>query len=77
MGASGFVGVTVVERLLARGADEVVPSIHGSGNAWRLARLGIDLRTLYLLDPGQVESALAGFIHVVNCSPGGLGFCGC
>jgi len=42
VGASGFVGSTLVERLLARGDVEVVPFIHTSGNAMRLARRGIE-----------------------------------
>jgi nucleoside-diphosphate-sugar epimerase len=71
VGASGFVGSTLVERLLARGTAEVLPFIHSSGNAWRLARLGIELRTLNLLDGRQVEASLHGVTHVVNCSRGG------
>jgi nucleoside-diphosphate-sugar epimerase len=70
IGASGFVGSTLVERLRA-GPDEVVPYIHSSGNAWRLARHAIDLRPLNLLEPAQVEAALTGVTHVVNCSRGG------
>ncbi len=71
IGASGFVGSTVVERLLVKGVDEVIPFIHSSGNAWRLARLGIELKTLNILDPTQVSYALHGVTHVVNCSRGG------
>ncbi len=70
IGASGFVGSTLVEQLLM-GTDEVVPFIHSSGNAWRIARLGIELRALDLLDGRQVEAALHGVTHVVNCSRGG------
>ena len=72
IGASGFVGSTLVEQLLM-GTDEVVPFIHSSGNAWRIARLGIELRALDLLDGRQVEAALHGVTHVVNCSRGGDG----
>jgi nucleoside-diphosphate-sugar epimerase len=70
IGASGFVGSTLVERLRA-GPDEVIAYIHSSGNAWRIARLAIDLRPLNLLDSVQVDAALAGVTHVVNCSRGG------
>ena len=49
VGASGFVGSTLVERLLAQAQDEVLPLIHSSGNAWRLARLSIDLPAVDLL----------------------------
>jgi nucleoside-diphosphate-sugar epimerase len=71
VGASGFVGSTLVERLLAKGGDHVLPFIHSSGNAWRLARLDMDLRTLDLLDKADVERSLQGVTHVVNCSRGG------
>ena len=71
VGASGFVGASLAERLLSQGGDEVVPFIHSSGNAWRLARLDIELKTLNLLDRDQVHAALRGVTHVVNCSRGG------
>lgn len=71
IGASGFVGATVVERLLAGGTDEVIPFIHSSGNAWRLARLGIPLTMLDLLERDRVIAAMRGITHVVNCSRGG------
>jgi nucleoside-diphosphate-sugar epimerase len=71
VGASGFVGTTVVEHLIAKGGDEVLPFIHSSGNAWRLARLGLDLKPLNLLAREEVRQALAGCTHVINCSRGG------
>ncbi|HEY9446059.1 MAG TPA: NAD(P)-dependent oxidoreductase, partial [Burkholderiales bacterium] len=70
VGASGLVGSTLTERLLAQGADEIVPFIHSSGNAMRLARRGVELKMLDLMEPTQVEAALAGVTHVVNCSRG-------
>ncbi|MBA4141435.1 MAG: NAD(P)-dependent oxidoreductase [Nitrosospira sp.] len=70
IGASGFVGATLVERALQSGLD-VVPIIHSSGNAWRLTRHGIPLRAASLLDKQQLTSALKGCTHVVNCSRGG------
>jgi len=70
VGASGFVGSTLVERLLARAQDEVLPLIHSSGNAWRLARLGIDLPAVDLLVRDEVERVLQGCTHVVNCALG-------
>lgn len=59
-----------MERLLAQGKDEVLPFIHTSGNAMRLARLGVDLPALDLLDRGAVEIGLRGCTHVVNCALG-------
>jgi nucleoside-diphosphate-sugar epimerase len=70
-GASGFVGSTLVERLLAEGHTNVVPLIHSSGNAARLARHGLDLRMVDLLSPSSVSAALAGCTAVVNCARGG------
>ena len=71
IGASGFVGSTLLERLLATTAEPPLAFVHSSGNAMRLARRGIELRMLDLLDPKQVHSELAGVTHVVNCSRGG------
>ena len=70
VGASGFVGSTLVERLLAQAQDEVLPLIHSSGNAWRLARLSIDLPAVDLLARDEIERALRGCTHVVNCALG-------
>src|SRR4051794_40362052 len=71
IGASGFVGSTVFERLLAKEPEQPLAFVHSSGNAMRLARRGIELRMLDLLDPKQVDSQLAGATHVINCSRGG------
>lgn len=71
IGASGLVGSALVERLLARHAgDAVVPFVRSSGNAMRLARRGLHLEMLDLLNGAQVEAALSGATHVVNCSRG-------
>lgn len=70
VGASGFVGSTLMERLLAQGQDEVLPLIHRSGNALRLARLGIDLPAVDLLVQDEIDVALRGCTHVVNCALG-------
>jgi nucleoside-diphosphate-sugar epimerase len=70
VGASGFVGSTLVERLLAGGRCEVRPLIHRAGSAWRLARLGIELKPVELLSRDALRTALEGCTHVVNCSRG-------
>jgi nucleoside-diphosphate-sugar epimerase len=70
VGASGFVGSALVERLLAQAGHEVLPLIHSSGNAWRLARLGIDLQAMDLLVQDEIDIALRGCTHVVNCALG-------
>lgn len=69
-GASGLVGTAVVERLLKQGRDDIVPLIHSSGNAWRLASQGIPLKQVDLLDKATLQGALNGCTHVVNCSRG-------
>lgn len=66
-GASGFIGATVVERLLALGNHDINPIIHSSGNAWRLSRHGIKLASADVLDERSVRSAIDGCSHVVNC----------
>lgn len=70
VGASGLVGSEFTERFLGRSDVEVVPLIHSSGSAWRLARRALPLRQVDLLDPAQLSAALAGATHVVNCSRG-------
>jgi nucleoside-diphosphate-sugar epimerase len=70
VGASGLVGATLVERLFRRGQDDVIPLIHSSGSAWRLARLGLPLKQVELLDRPAVAAALTGCTHVVNCTRG-------
>lgn len=69
-GATGFVGATFVERLLDSPGWEVRPIINRPGSAWRLARLGLDMVQANVLDPDQVDSAVRGCTHVVNCSRG-------
>ena len=69
VGASGFVGATLVERLLARGYS-VRPLIHSTASAWRLARYELDLRPVELLEPRDIRAALEDCTHVVNCSRG-------
>lgn len=69
-GASGFVGATLVERLRTSTRWDVVPIVHSSGNAWRLARMALDLVSVDLRDEDNVRRALQGCSHVVNCSRG-------
>jgi nucleoside-diphosphate-sugar epimerase len=69
-GASGFVGATLVERLWHAADADVVPVIHSSGNAARLARFGKPLVTADALQPDSLDRALDGCTHAVNCSRG-------
>lgn len=69
-GASGFVGARLVERLMQAGNCEVIPVVHSSGNAWRVTRLPLSVRTVDLLAPEKLQAALEGASHVVNCTRG-------
>lgn len=70
VGATGLVGAALTEALLQDPAREVVPLIRSAGNAWALARHGIDLRSVDLLAPDSIASPLEDCTHVVNCSRG-------
>jgi len=70
IGASGFVGSTFVETLRDSPDFQIRPFIHSSGNAWRLARHGIDLHSIDLMSPETLASAIDGCSHIVNCSRG-------
>ncbi len=70
-GASGFVGTALVERLLAEQRCEVLACINRVGSAWRLSRSRIPWRSVDILAPEQLTSALGGVTHVVNCTRGG------
>lgn len=71
LGASGFVGTTLVERLLKRPEVDVLPVIHSAGSAWRLARRSAPLVQVDIADRGALGNALGGATHVVNCTRGG------
>ena len=74
VGASGFVGAALIERLYFdeawRDRFEFVAFIRGFGNAARLTRLPVKIEPLDLLDFPRVRSALGGFDAVVNCTRG-------
>lgn len=70
VGASGFVGNAVVDRMVGLPDCSIVPLIRSSGNAWRLAKKGIEPIVVDLLSPPAVKAALAGCTHVINCSRG-------
>src|SRR5712691_4861187 len=70
LGASGFVGTTLVECLLKRPEVEVVPVIHSAGSAWRLARRSAPLLQVDIADRSGLLDTLRGATHVVNCTRG-------
>jgi nucleoside-diphosphate-sugar epimerase len=70
LGASGFVGTTLTERLQKRSKTDVVPVIHRAGSAWRLARKGPSLVQADVSDASRLLDVLRGTTHVVNCTRG-------
>jgi nucleoside-diphosphate-sugar epimerase len=70
LGASGFVGTTLTDRLLKQDGVEVRAVIHSAASAWRLARLDIPLLQVDGADRSALEAALRGATHVVNCTRG-------
>ena len=70
-GASGFVGATLAERMLAKNEHEIVPIIRSPGNAWRLSRhSNMDLCQVDLLSGQGMDKALKGVDYVINCTRG-------
>lgn len=69
LGASGFVGATLTERLIGAGVG-VRPFVNTFGNAWRLARRCIPMQRLDIMQRSAIQPALAGCTHVVNCTRG-------
>jgi nucleoside-diphosphate-sugar epimerase len=72
IGASGFVGSALCERLHFEGGWKFVPFIHSSGSAARLARLRLSEppRMLDLLDFDSLRRTLRDDMIVVNCGRG-------
>lgn len=66
-GASGLVGRVLVERLSLHKDFAVRAVIHSSGNAWGLARSGMELTMASLASKEQIARAVEGTTHVVNC----------
>ena len=71
LGASGFVGSTLCERLFFEKKYDYLPLIHSFGNAARLSRFPIELKTVDLLNFEKLKGALLGCDIIVNCSRGG------
>jgi nucleoside-diphosphate-sugar epimerase len=69
IGASGFAGSALCERLHAEGRT-FVACVRNPGNAGRVARLGVPIRVVDLLDPEQVAQAVNACDVIVNCALG-------
>ena len=69
-GASGFVGSTLCERLYFDGQRDFVCFIRSAGNASRIGRLPVKIRTVDILDRKQVAEALSDCDIAVNCTLG-------
>ena len=70
IGASGFVGTALAERLLARNDLETDVFIRSYGNAWRLVRAAVPMKTTDVTSLPEITEALKGCTHVVNCTRG-------
>jgi predicted dehydrogenase/nucleoside-diphosphate-sugar epimerase len=71
VGASGFIGSRLVERLLLECGARPRVLLRGHARSARLARLGIDRFELVmgaLDDPAVVERAVSGCVAVFNCA---------
>ncbi len=70
VGASGFTGSTLCERLYFENRTPFKAFIHSYANASRLARFPFCLTRVDLLDYEQVMRAFSGCDCIVNCSRG-------
>lgn len=66
-GANGFVGSSVVRRLLARGCA-VTALVGGDVGRENLAGLDVEVRDFDLCDAVSVRRALAGGRHLIHCA---------
>lgn len=69
IGASGFVGSALCERLHYEGR-KFLACVRSTGNAGRIARLAVPITIVDLLDLEQVRAAIANCDVVVNCAMG-------
>ena len=70
LGASGFVGSTLCERLFESQEFDFRALVHSFANTARLARFPIELAPVDVLSPTQVKAGLEGCDVVVNLSRG-------
>src|SRR5947208_3017416 len=66
LGASGFVGSTLCERLFYSKEFDFVPYVHTFGNTSRLARFPLKMVPLDIMSPRLLTAALQGFEIVVD-----------
>lgn len=71
LGASGFVGSMVLQYMEAHSGYEVTPFAGSTGGATALAHQGRSFKRIDLLDKKALQSSLADFDCVINCSRGG------
>jgi len=68
VGASGFLGTRLTEKLSLDYGLKVRAAVHRAETAVRLARLPVELVNCNVLDPDQVMKAVSGCNIVVNCT---------
>jgi len=70
IGASGCIGLRLVERLHLGGLAEVVPVVHAYRSLAVLARFSLPSRVVDPADAGQLAAALNGCAYVVHAALG-------
>lgn len=70
IGASGFIGLRLVERLHLGGLAEVVPIVHAYRSLAVLARFSLPWRVVDPADPHALAGALKGCAYVVHAALG-------
>lgn len=69
-GAGGFIGGRVVEVLHQAGLAGVRPSVRRWASAPRIGRLPVEIVQCDVIEPDQVDAAVAGVEGIVHCATG-------
>lgn len=70
IGASGFVGRVLVEKLIQKDNIEVVAVINSPGNSWPILRFDLNIVQGNLSNKASIDAALRNCTHVVNLALG-------
>ena len=70
IGASGFVGRVLVEKLIQNDSIEVVAVINSPGNSWPILRFDINIVQGNLSNKASIDAVLKNCTHVVNLALG-------
>lgn len=70
LGAAGLVGNVLVQRLRGRAGMDVRACVRNPATSWTLIRMGLDMMPADLRKPADLDRAIEGCTHVVNCALG-------